>query len=78
MAQNLRNLDFDDFSELIPSFITIISIPLTYSIIDGIAFGFILYPICKLCNKKDRQLSVAMYVTPLIFLLYFIANSYMH
>lgn len=78
MAQNLRNLNFDDFSELIPSFITIITIPLTYSIIDGIAFGFILYPICKLCNKKDRHLSLSMYITPLIFLLYFIANSYMH
>ncbi|EHJ00026.1 Xanthine/uracil/vitamin C permease [Clostridium sp. DL-VIII] len=78
MAQNLRNLNFDDFSELIPSFITIISIPLTYSIIDGIAFGFILYPICKLCNKKDKQLSISMYITPLIFLLYFIANSFMH
>ena len=78
MAQNLKNLNFDDFSELIPSFITIISIPLTYSIIDGIAFGFILYPICKLCNKKDRQLSISMCITPLIFLLYFIANAYMH
>lgn len=78
MAQNLRNLNFDDFSELIPSFITIIAIPLTYSIIDGIAFGFILYPICKLCNKKDRKLSIPMYITPIIFLLYFIANSYIH
>ena len=78
MAQNLRNLDYDDFSELFPCFITIVAMPLTYSIINGIALGFILYPICKLCCKKSNEVSVLRYATSFIFLLYFVANSLMH
>lgn len=78
MIQSLKNINFDDFSELFPSFITIVIIPLTYSIIDGIAFGFILYPICKLCCKKGKEVSIPMYVTSLIFLGYFIVQAFMH
>lgn len=78
MAKNLKNLNFDDFDELFPSFITIILIPFTYSIIDGIAFGFILYPLCKLCCKKGKEVSVPMYITSLIFLTYFVAQSFIY
>lgn len=78
MASNLKNLDYDDLSELFPCFITIVVMPLTYSIINGIALGFILYPICKLCCKKRHEVSVLRYATSLIFLLYFVANSFMH
>ncbi len=76
MSQNLKNLDFNDLSELFPSFVTIILMPLTYSIVDGIALGFILYPICKLCHRKGREVSKLMYSTSFIFLLYFAANSF--
>jgi len=75
MVQNLKNLNFDDLSELFPSFITMILMPLTYSIINGIAFGFILYPLCKLCYKKSNEVSLLMYITSLIFLIYFIVQS---
>lgn len=75
MSQNLRNIDFNDLSELFPSFVTIILMPLTYSIVNGIALGFILYPICKLCRKQGREVSKLMYSTSFIFLLYFAANS---
>ena len=78
MAKNLKNLNFDDLDELFPSFITIILIPFTYSIIDGIAFGFILYPLCKLCCKKGKEVSVPMYITSLIFLTYFVAHSFIY
>ena len=78
MAQNLKNLNFNDLSELFPSFITIILIPFTYSIVDGIAFGFILYPLCKLCYKKGTEVSMPMYITSLIFLAYFAAQSIIH
>lgn len=76
MAQNLKKLNFNDLSELFPSFMTIILMPLTYSIVDGIALGFILYPLCKLCYKKGNEVSVLMYVTSFIFLLYFILSSF--
>lgn len=72
MIKNLSNLNFEDLSELIPAFITIVIIPLTYSIVDGIAFGFILYPICKICVGKRKDISIAMYASALIFLIYFI------
>lgn len=78
MTQNLRNINFDVLDELFPSFITIILIPFTYSIIDGIAFGFILYPLCKLCCKKIKEVSIPMYITSLIFLAYFVAQSFVH
>ncbi|MBX7412803.1 NCS2 family permease [Clostridium chauvoei] len=78
MSQNLKNLNFDDLTELFPAFVTIVLIPLTYSIVDGIAFGFILYPICKLCTKKGKDVSVAMYVVSAIFLVYFILHGMQH
>lgn len=72
MVQNLSHLNFVDLSELFPAFITIVTIPLTYSIVDGIAFGFILYPICKIFLKKWNDISLAMAISSLIFLIYFI------
>lgn len=78
MIQSLKNIDFDDFSELFPCFITIVLIPLTYSIIDGIAFGFILYPICKICCKINKEISITMYLISLIFLGYFLIQPFIH
>ncbi len=78
MFQNLKHLDFDDLTELIPAFIVVILIPLTYSIVDGIAFGFILYPICKLFSNKKKDLSVTMCVTSAIFLIYFLIQGFIH
>lgn len=78
MSLNLRNMKFDDISDFFPCFVTIVSIPLTYSIIDGIALGFILYPICKISTKKQKEISVSMYLTAFIFLLYFIVSGFMH
>ncbi|GAA0078103.1 NCS2 family permease [Clostridium sp. CTA-5] len=78
MFQNLRHLNFDDLTELIPAFITIILIPLTYSIVDGIAFGFILYPICKIVTNKRKDISICMYIISSIFLLYFLIQGFIH
>ena len=52
MSQSLRNINFHDLSEFLPSFLIIVLTPLTYSIVDGIGFGFIAYPICKICIKR--------------------------
>lgn len=75
MTQNLKSLNYDNFSELFPAFATMILIPLTYSIVDGIAFGFILYPICKLFSKERKSVSLVMYLISFIFLIYFIIHS---
>lgn len=75
MIKNVEEIDFSDFSESFPAFLTIILIPLTFSIVDGIAFGFITYPIAKICAKQHKKVSVTMYVVSAIFLLYFILHA---
>lgn len=75
MIQNITDIDFNDFTESFPAFLTIVLIPLTFSIVDGMAFGFITYPICKLTCKKYKDVSITMYIVSAIFLVYFILHS---
>jgi len=70
MLGSIKAIPFEDFSEAFPAFLVIALIPLTYSIVDGIAFGFIAYPVVKLAAGKGRQVSVTLYVIALLFLLY--------
>ncbi|GLB61122.1 NCS2 family permease [Cytobacillus sp. NCCP-133] len=72
MLQNIRNLDLKDMSESFPSIFIIAMIPFTYSIADGIAIGFILYPILKISIGKAREVSVALYVIAALFLFNFV------
>ncbi len=72
MMTNVRRIDWDDFSEAIPAFLIILGIPLTFSIADGLAMGFISYPIIKLLSGKGKQVGVVMYALAVILLLYFI------
>lgn len=75
MMSHIKDIDFNDFSEAFPAFIILILIPLTYSIVDGMAFGFILYPITKIASKKWRDIPIPTYVVAVIFLAYFLMNS---
>lgn len=75
MIKGIVNIDFNDISEAIPSFLIIVLIPLTFSIVDGIAFGFISYTIMKLITKKKDQLSIVMYIISFVFIVYFILHS---
>ena len=75
MIKGIVNIDFNDNSEAIPSFLIIVLIPLTFSIVDGIAFGFISYTIMKLITKKKDQLSIVMYIISFVFIVYFILHS---
>ncbi|MTK13275.1 MAG: NCS2 family permease [Clostridiaceae bacterium] len=72
MLQNVKNIDFGDLSEGIPAFLVIVMIPFTYSISDGIAFGFIAYPILKLVLGKAKNVSVPLYIIACLFLMNFI------
>ncbi|SFD81573.1 putative MFS transporter, AGZA family, xanthine/uracil permease [Lentibacillus persicus] len=72
MAQNLRNIPLDDLSEALPAFLITAMIPFTYSIADGMAFGFIAYPIVKIAMKKHKGLSPVLIVISALFLLYFV------
>ena len=72
MMQNVRRVDWDDFSESIPAFLVMIGIPFCYSIADGLALGFISYPIIKFLGGRGKKVSWLMYVMAVVLLLDFI------
>ena len=62
MAQSLSKIKWNEMEIAIPSFLILLGMPLTYSISDGIALGFIFYPITMIAakrGKKFRQLCMA-------------------
>lgn len=72
MLKNIVKLDFSDLSETLPAYLTILGVPLTYNIADGIAFGIISYPIIKLLTGQGKKVSLLMYILCLIFILKYI------
>lgn len=71
MMTPIKNIDFDDFTESIPVFLTIIIMPLTYSISEGILFGVLSFVILKLLTGKFKDISVVTAVLAVLFLLKF-------
>lgn len=69
MAKSLVRCRWDDPTESIPAFMTIVGMPLTYSVGHGLAFGFILYPILKLLAGRGKEVSWITYLLGIIFLL---------
>jgi len=55
MIQNVAKIDWKDYSESVPAFLTMIGIPLSFSIADGLALGFITYPIIKFFSGKGAR-----------------------
>ena len=72
MAEQIKNVDFDDFSESIPAFVCMIMMPLTYSISNGILIGMITYVLMNMICGKFKKLSPAMYILAVLFILKFI------
>ena len=72
MLGGMELLDWSDKTELLPALIMIIMIPLTFSIANGIAIGFISYVVLKLASKKATDISMGAWFLFLIFLLKFI------
>lgn len=72
MMANARNIDWSDFTEAIPAFLMMIGIPLCFSIADGLALGFVSYPVIKLLSGRGREVKGLMYVLALALALYFI------
>ncbi|HLR63550.1 MAG TPA: NCS2 family permease [Lentibacillus sp.] len=72
MSTALKEIEWDRFEIAVPSFLTIIAMPLTYSIATGIAIGFVFYPITMIMKGKIKEIHPVMYVLFVIFVLYFI------
>ncbi len=72
MASNFAEIDWKKFEVAVPAFITIIMMPLSYSIATGIACGFIFYPITMLISKRHKEIHPIMYGLMVLFILYFV------
>lgn len=68
MMQSISSIDFQDLTEGIPAFITIMVMPFAYSISKGIAFGIISYVICKIAGKKAKEVPVVTWVLAVVFI----------
>lgn len=75
MAQQLAKINWDDLVYAIPAFVTIISMILTYSISDGIAFGFIAYTITMCAAGRVKQIHPTVWALLVIFVFYFASLS---
>lgn len=73
MLSPVKDIDFEDFTEAIPAFITIIMMPFTYSIADGIVFGILSYVVLKMLSFKFRDIPFFTYLLAILFVvkLYF-------
>ncbi len=69
MARNLLRVDWSDVTESFPAFLVLVGIPFTWSIADGIAFGFIAYPLLKLLAGRPREASWLVYALGALFVL---------
>ena len=72
MMTNAAHIAWDDLSESVPAFLTLVGIPLAYSIGDGLALGFMSYPVLKVLTGKGRQVGVISYVIAALLVVYFV------
>ncbi len=72
MMRNLTHIDWNNLTETIPSLLTALMIPFTFSIADGFGVGIISFVILKICCKKIQDLNAMLVVLALIFIGYFI------
>jgi AGZA family xanthine/uracil permease-like MFS transporter len=71
MAASLTEIKFGDFLEAFPAFLTVILMPLTFSISLGLSLGFIAYALVMLLSGKGAQVHWMMYLLAILFTLYF-------
>ena len=72
MIEPIRSINLEDYTESIPAFLTMIMMPFSYSISDGIIFGVISYIILKLFTGKVKEISITTVIIGVIFLLKFL------
>ncbi|MBM7610020.1 AGZA family xanthine/uracil permease-like MFS transporter [Lysinibacillus composti] len=72
MCSSLRLIEWDKFEVAVPSFFTMLMMPLGYSIATGIAVGFVFYPITMILAGRKKEVHPIMYGLFVVFILYFI------
>jgi AGZA family xanthine/uracil permease-like MFS transporter len=69
MMQSVNKIDFGDFTEAVPAFLTIVMMPLAYSISWGLVFGVLSYVLLKLLTGRQKELNLVVAVIALLFVL---------
>jgi AGZA family xanthine/uracil permease-like MFS transporter len=72
MLRNVQHLAWDDYTELLPSFLVLLGIPLSYSIADGLALGFITYPLLKVLGGRSTDVRWVSWLLAALLLGYFV------
>lgn len=71
LVMEIKKVKFDNLDDAVPAFLTLVVIPMAYSITTGIAAGFISYFICKAVTRKWNEISVPLAALTAVFVLYF-------
>jgi AGZA family xanthine/uracil permease-like MFS transporter len=72
MMTPIKDQDLEDYTESIPAFFTLIMMPLTFSIAEGIVFGMLAYVVLKLLSGKYKDISIISYILAILFVLKFV------
>jgi len=72
MLRTIVHVDFNDFTEAMPCFVTMLMMPFTASISEGIVLGMLSYTIVKVCTGRHKELSAVMYILSVFFLLKYV------
>ena len=73
MMESVVKINFKDFDEAVPAFLTIVMMPFAYSIAEGLVFGVLSYVIFKMISNKYREVSIVMYIIALLFFIRLVA-----
>ena len=72
MLEPVRNIDFSDYTESIPAFVCIVTMPFAYSISDGILLGMISYVLLNFISGKFKKITPVMFILAVLFILKYI------
>jgi len=78
MLTLIRDIDWGDFEVALPAFLTIVLMPFTFSITNGVGAGFVTYTVLKLARGKVRELHPLLLGVSLVFLIYFAIEPVKH
>ncbi|MEX0758603.1 MAG: hypothetical protein WD100_03385, partial [Tistlia sp.] len=67
-ARGLAELDWEDVSEYAPAVVTAVAMPLTFSIAEGLGFGFVTYAGIKILAGRPQDCSIAVYLVAALFI----------
>ncbi|WP_445394949.1 NCS2 family permease [Streptomyces sp. LE64] len=72
LAGSVRAIDWDDYTIAIPAFVTMVMMPFTYSITNGIGMGFITFTVLRVAAGRGREVPAAMYAVSAVFAFYYL------